>query len=129
MEQLSLDGDHIERSERMRRRRPSGLSDGLWNGLSGFGLSLLGAIAGIADHPLQTFTRTDELSTSHMGQARSVMAGLGKGIVGAVTKPIGGVAEFVSQTSLGILCEVGLKDGACGETQSVRADQGGQWER
>jgi len=42
MERLSMDEEHIHRNEQTRRRRPSGLSEGLLNGLSGFGLSLLG---------------------------------------------------------------------------------------
>jgi len=110
MEQLSLDSDHINRSERIRMRRPSGLSDGLRNGLTGFGLSMLGAIAGIADQPLQIFTRNQMDSASTASQARGLLMGFGKGLVGVVTKPIGGAAELVSQASLGMLHQVGLKD-------------------
>ena len=36
------------------------------------------------------------------------VAGFGKGLVGVVTKPIGGAAELVSQTSMGLLYGTGL---------------------
>lgn len=43
MDRLSLDSDHLMRQEVSRyHRQPNGLSDGLFNGLTGFGLSLLG---------------------------------------------------------------------------------------
>lgn len=42
MDRLSLDTSHKERQEQNRRNRPSGMSDGLIQGLTGFGLSLLG---------------------------------------------------------------------------------------
>jgi vacuolar protein sorting-associated protein 13B len=71
-----------------------------------------GAIAGIADQPLQMWTRSDEPGspTSSGSVATGFVSGLGRGLVGAVTKPIGGAAEFVSQTSMGILHQVGLVD-------------------
>lgn len=42
MERLSLDKDHADRSEAWRRYQPSGLAHGLMQGLSAFGISLLG---------------------------------------------------------------------------------------
>ena len=42
MEKLSFDMDHIQRSEILRRHKPSHVSEGLRNGLSGLGLSILG---------------------------------------------------------------------------------------
>ena len=39
-----MDVDHQERQESSRRHKPVGLTDGLHNGLTGFGLSLLGNI-------------------------------------------------------------------------------------
>ena len=43
MERLSLDSDHRERQEEWRRQKPKGLSDGLKQGLTVFGLSVLGS--------------------------------------------------------------------------------------
>ena len=42
MDRLSLDPDHQERLEEARRQKPEGISEGLLNGLTGFGLSVLG---------------------------------------------------------------------------------------
>jgi len=42
MERLSFDVDHIQRNEILRRQKPSHVSEGLRNGLSGLGLSILG---------------------------------------------------------------------------------------
>jgi len=45
MERLSFDVEHIQRSEVLRRHKPSHVSEGLRNGLSGLGLSILGAFS------------------------------------------------------------------------------------
>ena len=62
---------------------------------------VLGAIAGIVDQPMQNFQRTWEAPNSAGSTARGVISGVGKGIVGVFTKPIGGAAELVSQTGYG----------------------------
>ncbi|XP_041362052.1 vacuolar protein sorting-associated protein 13B-like [Gigantopelta aegis] len=111
MDRLSLDQDHLERQEENRRNRPVGVSDGLKQGLTGFGLSLLGAVAGLADQPIKNVisnqTQT-ERPTSRSSAATGIVTGMGKGLVGMVMKPIGGAAEFVSQTGQGILHGTGL---------------------
>ena len=65
---------------------------------------LTGAIAGLADQPIQNIvaqqTRTDKVAST-TAAASSLVTGVGKGLVGAFTKPIGGAAEFVSQTGQG----------------------------
>jgi vacuolar protein sorting-associated protein 13B len=42
MDRLSMDDSHRERQEVRRRQHPEGLSTGIKNGLTGFGLSVLG---------------------------------------------------------------------------------------
>lgn len=39
---LSLDDEYVSRNELMRREKPNGITEGLVNGLSGIGISLLG---------------------------------------------------------------------------------------
>jgi len=69
----------------------------------------VGALAGIADQPLQVFTRVQTADCGTVsGTATGLVSGISKGLIGAVTKPIGGAAEFVSQTSLGLLHHVGV---------------------
>ncbi|XP_055871203.1 intermembrane lipid transfer protein VPS13B-like isoform X3 [Biomphalaria glabrata] len=111
MDRLSFDTSHLARQEENRRNRPVGVSDGLKQGLTGFGLSLLGAVAGLADQPIQTLLSTgspDDRRSSASSAATGFVAGMSKGLVGVFTKPIGGAAEFVSQTGQGILHGTGL---------------------
>ncbi|KAL8578845.1 hypothetical protein ACOMHN_022138 [Nucella lapillus] len=111
MDRLSLDSGHLQRQEESRRQRPSGLSSGLQQGLTGFGLSLLGAVAGLVDQPLQSVLaqQAEEKPASASWRAGSIMAGVGKGLVGVITKPIGGAAELLSQTGQGFLQGSGLR--------------------
>ncbi|XP_033726572.1 vacuolar protein sorting-associated protein 13B-like isoform X2 [Pecten maximus] len=111
MDRLSLDQYHQERQEERRRQQPHGISSGLKQGLTGFGMSLLGAVAGLADQPIQNIISnqdTDERPKSTSAAATGVVTGVGKGLVGAFTKPIGGAAELLSQTGQGILLGTGL---------------------
>ncbi|GFO46200.1 vacuolar protein sorting-associated protein 13b [Plakobranchus ocellatus] len=120
MDRLSLDAGHRQRQEESRRHRPAGLADGLRQGLTGFGISLLGAVAGLADHPMQTLLGAEggggggggvleeRRGSSPSSTASGLVAGVGKGLVGVLTKPIGGAAEFVSQTGQGLLHGTGL---------------------
>ncbi|XP_074538884.1 intermembrane lipid transfer protein VPS13B isoform X2 [Halichoeres trimaculatus] len=108
MDRLSLDEEHYTRQEEWRRQLPESLGDGLKQGLSRLGISLLGAIAGIVDQPMQNFQKNWEIQSSAGSKAKGVISGVGKGIVGVFTKPIGGAAELVSQTGYGILHGAGL---------------------
>ncbi|KAM9308647.1 intermembrane lipid transfer protein VPS13B [Gastrophryne carolinensis] len=108
MDRLSLDEEHYNRQEEWRRQLPDSLGEGLKQGLSRLGISLLGAIAGIVDQPMQNFQKTSEAQASAGHKAKGVISGVGKGIVGVFTKPIGGAAELVSQTGYGILHGAGL---------------------
>ncbi|MBN3308454.1 VP13B protein, partial [Amia calva] len=101
MDRLSLDEEHYTRQEEWRRQLPESLGDGLRQGLSRLGISLLGAIAGIVDQPMQNFQKNWETQGSAGSKAKGVISGVGKGIVGVFTKPIGGAAELVSQTGYG----------------------------
>ncbi|CAC5371338.1 VPS13B [Mytilus coruscus] len=107
MERLSMDDTHRERQEERRRQHPEGLTSGLKNGLTGFGMSLLGAVAGLADQPLQNLMSRHE-SEGQRSAATELVSGVGKGLVGVFTKPIGGAAEFFSQTGQGLLYGTGL---------------------
>ncbi|KAM5281501.1 intermembrane lipid transfer protein VPS13B isoform 2-T2 [Ctenodactylus gundi] len=108
MDRLSLDEEHYNRQEEWRRQLPESLGEGLRQGLSRLGISLLGAIAGIVDQPMQNFQKTSDAQASAGHKAKGVISGVGKGIMGVFTKPIGGAAELVSQTGYGILHGAGL---------------------
>ncbi|GIY46277.1 vacuolar protein sorting-associated protein 13B [Caerostris extrusa] len=99
MDFLCLDGEHLARQEITRRHLPQGISEGLTQGLNAFGLSILGAVAGLVDHPLQVLVSP----STPLETATGIVGGLGKGIIGVFTKPIGGAAELLSQTGHGFL--------------------------
>jgi vacuolar protein sorting-associated protein 13B len=75
LDNLTLDNEHIDlKTDALRRSRPQGFTDGLQLGLTGFGINILGAIGGLARHPLQAKSAVD------------VVTGVGKGILGVFTK-------------------------------------------
>ncbi|CAB0041010.1 unnamed protein product, partial [Trichogramma brassicae] len=96
LDRLTLDEEHLQRQEEFRRTRPQGVAQGLYQGLSGLGMSLLAAVAGLAHHPLQQVW-SGEAST------RGLVSGVGRGLVGVVTKPLSGAAELVALTGQGLL--------------------------
>lgn len=57
---------------------------------------LLAAVAGLAHHPLQQVW-SGEATT------KSLVTGVGLGLVGVVTKPLSGAAELVALTGQGLL--------------------------
>ena len=69
-----------------------------------FLISVAGAIAGIADQPIRGFQEVGSDPVTPMSpsqRARGVISGVGRGLVGAVIKPLGGAAEFVAQAGQG----------------------------
>lgn len=95
LDRLTLDDEHLERTEALRRTRPLGITHGITQGLTGFGINLLGAVGGIARHALEA------------NNTVGVFTGLGKGLLGVVTKPISGAAELLALTGQGVLQSVG----------------------
>lgn len=96
LDRLTLDAEHLQRTDVIRRTHPQSVTSAFTQGLTGLGISLLGALGGLAHHPMQ--------ANSPVG----VVTGIGKGIVGAVTKPISGAAELVAMTGQGVLQTVGF---------------------
>lgn len=64
-----------------------------------FGSFWSGAVAGLADQPLQSLWSEESSLTD---KAAGVVSGEGRGLLGVVTKPISGTAEFISQTGHGM---------------------------
>ena len=100
LDRLSLDTEHCQRNELARRNLPQGVGHGLVNGMSGIGISILGAIGGLAHHPIKSLIEQGASPTGLVG-------GFTRGLMGVVTKPLGGAAEFVAQTGQGLLVGTG----------------------
>lgn len=95
LDRLTLDDEHLERTEALRRTRPLGITHGITQGLTGFGINILSAVGGISRHVLEA------------NNTVGVFTGLGKGLLGVVTKPISGAAELLALTGQGVLQSVG----------------------
>ncbi|XP_008548362.1 intermembrane lipid transfer protein VPS13B [Microplitis demolitor] len=96
LDRLTLDNEHLQRQEESRRLKPQGMTQGFYQGLTSFGISILAAVAGLAHHPLQNFLSSDSTT-------RGIVTGVGLGLVGVVTKPLSGAAELVALTGQGLL--------------------------
>ena len=108
MERLSLDPDHVSYQTQQRQERPAThFSTGLMTGASSLGLSLMSAVAGIVEQPMQSYHQMEGPASPSVA-ARCILKGVGKGLLGAVTKPVGGVLELVSQTGQGLMHGTGL---------------------
>lgn len=67
--------------------------------MSHIAIYFTGAVAGLADQPLQGLWTEDASMTR---RATGMVTGVGKGLLGVVTKPISGTAEFISLTGHGL---------------------------
>ncbi|XP_044597394.1 vacuolar protein sorting-associated protein 13B [Cotesia glomerata] len=96
LDRLTLDNEHLQRQEESRRLKPQGMTQGFYQGLTSFGISILAAVAGLAHHPLQNYLSNDSTT-------RGIVTGVGLGLVGVLTKPLSGAAELVALTGQGLL--------------------------
>lgn len=94
LNRLTLDEEHLRRTEEQRRQRPQGIAQGFLQGLTSLGISLLGAVGGIAHHPIQSVMIEG-------ASPRGLIAGVGLGLVGVFTKPLSGAADLVALTGQG----------------------------
>lgn len=105
MERLSMDQDHVMYQDQLRQERPpTHFAAGVASGVSSLGLSLMSAVAGLVEQPMQSVQHMDESDRA----APTILKGVGKGLLGVVTKPVGGAMELISKTGKGIMSRTGL---------------------
>ncbi|XP_064076371.1 intermembrane lipid transfer protein VPS13B [Vanessa tameamea] len=95
---LAGDEDHAKRAAAARRRPPPNLMAGLVTGITNFAINILGAVGGIAHHPLVGVA---------VGESESGAAALRRGLVGAITKPLSATADLVAFAGHGLLSQTG----------------------
>lgn len=88
-----MDDEHEEIRQRIRQAESGSTRDHLVAGIKGLGFGLLGGATGI-------FKQVYEGAANEGLQG--VFSGFGKGIVGAVTKPVVGVLDLASETARAI---------------------------
>ncbi|CAG4983945.1 unnamed protein product [Parnassius apollo] len=94
---LAGDDDHAQRAAAARRRPPPSLLAGLAAGLTNFAINILGAVGGLAHHPVVGVC---------VGEA-SGGAALRRGLVGALAKPLSATADLVAYAGQGLLAQTG----------------------
>ncbi|KAL5965577.1 Vacuolar protein sorting-associated protein 13B, partial [Taenia solium] len=117
LHELSLDAEHIQRTAEIRQHhQPAGLGEGLALGISEFGISLLGGLAGVAHHPLFALLQSQPPSPPSSSEspphhlvrvAEGFAGGVGRGLIGLLAKPLAGVADFVAFTGAGFMHGMG----------------------
>ncbi|XP_045784582.1 vacuolar protein sorting-associated protein 13B [Maniola jurtina] len=120
---LAGDDDHARRAAAARRRAPSSLMAGLVAGITNFAINILGAVGGLAHHPLVGVA---------VGESGGGAAALRRGLVGAIAKPLSATADLVAYAGHGLLTQTGWNpvpqprlDGVRLATEPVR----GGWRR
>ena len=89
---LSCDPEHLARQEILRHQMPSNFSTGVIQLSSSFFISIIGAIGGLAEQPIQSINNSENL-----------IFGLSRGVIGLFTKPIAALAELINQSGQGLL--------------------------
>ena len=99
---VSRNMDHLSMDDEHTRVRQSFRQPATWSsGVAGFGYSLLSAVAGVVDQPMQSLVSETPTTSGFLG-------GVGRGMLGVVTKPVGGWMDLVASTSDSILKNSGL---------------------
>ncbi|CAF0986900.1 unnamed protein product, partial [Brachionus calyciflorus] len=104
MDILSFDPHHLARQESFRHKTSDSIGSGFLQVSSSFLISIMGAIGGLAEQPIQSVHNSD-----------NILKGFSKGLIGLVTKPVGAVAELVNQTGQGLLKITGVSRVPLGE--------------
>ncbi|XP_052746449.1 intermembrane lipid transfer protein VPS13B isoform X2 [Bicyclus anynana] len=95
---LAGDDDHARRAAQARRRPPPSLMEGVVTGCRNFAVCLLGAVGGLAHHPVVGVA---------VGESSSGATGLRRGLLGAITKPLSATADLVAYAGHGLLQQTG----------------------
>ncbi|KAJ2954658.1 hypothetical protein O0L34_g2954 [Tuta absoluta] len=94
---LAGDEEHARRAAAARRRPPQTFVEGLIAGITNFAINILGAVGGLAHHPLVGVA---------VGEGSSAAA-LRRSLVGAVAKPLSATADLVAYAGHGLLRQTG----------------------
>ncbi|XP_075245102.1 intermembrane lipid transfer protein VPS13B-like isoform X2 [Convolutriloba macropyga] len=108
LDRLSMDVGYSNYQNQLRRHKPVYFSSGVVKGMTGFGIALLGAVAGVVNLPIETMTKAGEENYTGTQIVGSMVKGVSAGLVGVLAKPIGGAADFVAHTGQGLMTTTGL---------------------
>uniref|UniRef100_A0A803SNG8 Vacuolar protein sorting 13 homolog A n=1 Tax=Anolis carolinensis TaxID=28377 RepID=A0A803SNG8_ANOCA len=109
MAAITMDEDYQQKRREAMNRQPSGIKEGLTRGGKGLVSGFVSGITGIVTKPIRGAQKEG---------AAGFFKGVGKGLVGAVARPTGGIIDMASSTFQGIKNDDGvirpyrLRDGA-----------------
>lgn len=90
---ITMDEDYQQKRRETMNKQPTGLKDGLTRGGKGLVSGFVSGITGIVTKPIKGAQKEG---------APGFFKGVGKGLVGAVARPTGGLIDMVSSTFQGI---------------------------
>ena len=105
LDRLAVDEALLERRRASALNRSASSCEQITNSVSSMGFSMLSAVAGVVEEPMRTLHGAEQVT------AGRVLAGFGKGLLGAFTKPVGGAMDLLASTSKGLLHGSGLASG------------------
>ncbi|XP_060618149.2 intermembrane lipid transfer protein VPS13A isoform X1 [Anolis sagrei] len=90
---ITMDEDYQQKRREVMNRQPSGIKEGLTRGGKGLVSGFVSGITGIVTKPIRGAQKEG---------AAGFFKGVGKGLVGAVARPTGGIIDMASSTFQGI---------------------------
>uniref|UniRef100_G1KEL4 Vacuolar protein sorting 13 homolog A n=1 Tax=Anolis carolinensis TaxID=28377 RepID=G1KEL4_ANOCA len=93
MAAITMDEDYQQKRREAMNRQPSGIKEGLTRGGKGLVSGFVSGITGIVTKPIRGAQKEG---------AAGFFKGVGKGLVGAVARPTGGIIDMASSTFQGI---------------------------
>eukprot|EP01063_Lacrimia_lanifica_P035959 TRINITY_DN6997_c0_g3_i1.p1 TRINITY_DN6997_c0_g3~~TRINITY_DN6997_c0_g3_i1.p1 ORF type:complete len:3924 (+),score=1494.40 TRINITY_DN6997_c0_g3_i1:108-11879(+) len=93
---LSMDKEYVR--NRRKRKKVEGLGDGAVQGVTAFGKGIFDGLSGIVLKPIEGAKKEGGVDDKML----AVGKGVGKGIIGAPVKIVGGVFDMVSKTMEGV---------------------------
>ncbi|KAI8430531.1 hypothetical protein MSG28_000768 [Choristoneura fumiferana] len=117
---LAGDEEHARRAAAARRRPPDSFMAGLAAGITNFAINILGAVGGLAHHPLVGVA---------VGETESGAAALRRGLVGALAKPLSATADLLALAGTGLLRQTGWDPVPQPRAVSGAPEGAGGWRR
>lgn len=100
---LALDEEYVqERQQQGRRRQPKDASEGFSMGAEAFGKAVVGGLKGLVAEPARAVEARG---------LEGLVEGVGRGVVGALVKPVAGIFEMTALTAGGIQEAAGESSG------------------
>ncbi|WKX92088.1 hypothetical protein Q1695_010264 [Nippostrongylus brasiliensis] len=111
---LTFDQEYQRKRQEDLNRRPQSFGEGMARGVKGLGAGFIDGVAGIVKKPIEG---------AKQGGGVGFVKGVGKGLIGVVTRPVSGVVDFASSTMHSVRRVAGASEaGALRPPRVIRPD-------